>query len=79
MATMLKSEKKWDQPDVPLKDVPVAMKLVVDLSKVTPLCSEKIDAVMKNELQSECNDQSASTASTEEITDASVISSYLYC
>ena len=70
MAITLKEKEKWDQPDVPLEDVPLAMKRVTNLSEVKPLDPEKIDAVMEKELgELEC--ELSSTATTEEERDES--------
>ena len=61
MAKMLKEEKKWEQPDVPLEDVPKTLKRVLSLSEVQSLDHIKIDALMAKEL-GECVSSSATTA-----------------
>ena len=65
LAITLKEKKKWDQPDVHLEDVPLAMKRVTNLREVKPLDPEKIDAVMEKEL-GELVCELSSTATTEE-------------
>ena len=61
MAKMLKEEKKWEQPDVPLEDVPKSLKRVLSLSEVQSLDHIKIDALTAKEL-GECVSSSTTTA-----------------
>ena len=69
MAITLKEREKWDQPDVSHEDVPFAMKRVTNLSEVNLLDPEKIDALMEELGELEC--ELSSTATTEEEKDES--------
>ena len=51
MASMLKQEKKWDAPDVPLEDVPSEIRRVSSVSQVTPLNAAKIDCIIKKRVR----------------------------
>ena len=69
MAITLKEREKWDQPDVSHEDVPFAMKRVTNLSEVNLLDPEKINALMEELGELEC--ELSSTATTEEEKDES--------
>lgn len=68
MANVLKLEKKWDAPDVPLEDVPSELRRVSHISQANPLSEAKIDTIMQKELGSVCN--LSQGAATEEVDDS---------